>query len=129
MEVTADLTGLASDVDRRDESLTSRGLETDTFPEANFTLTEPIELGEVPATGEDISVTAVGDLTLHGVTQSVEVAIDARWSVDESGEEIEVVGSTAIVMADYDIDPPSVGGIVDVDDNGTMEFQLFFTRP
>lgn len=128
VEVTADLTGLESDVDRRDESLTSKGLETDTFPEANFTLTEPIELGEVPATGEDVSVTAVGDLTLHGVTRSVEVAIDARWSADESGEEIEVVGSTPIVMADYDIEPPSVGGIVDVDDNGTMEFQLFFTR-
>lgn len=124
VEVTADLTGLESDQDRRDETLQSRGLETDTFPDADFTLTEPIELGEVPATGEDVTATATGDLTLHGVTQRVEVALDARWS----GDEIEVVGSVPIVMADYDIEPPSVGGIVDVDDNGTMEFQLFFTR-
>lgn len=124
VDITADLTELTSDSGRRDSTLRSRGLQTNDFPEATFTLTQPIELGGVPTTDEDITATATGDLTLHGVTQSVDVALDARWT----GDRIEVVGNLPIAMAEYDIDPPNVAGFVDVDDNGEMEFQLFFVR-
>ena len=37
-----------------------------------------------------------------------------------------VDGSTPIVMADYAISPPTIGGIVSVDDHGVLEFQLTF---
>lgn len=125
VEVTADLTELESDQGRRDDALRTRGLETEDFPEANFVLRSPIDLGGVPAVGAGVEVTATGDLTVHGVTDSVEVPLEARWS----GAVIEVVGSLPVVMADYDIEPPDVAGLVDVDDEGTMEFQLFFVRP
>ncbi len=124
VEITADMTQLESDQARRDESLETRGLQTNDFPQSTFALTAPIDLGAVPEVGEDISATATGDLTLHGVTQTVEVPVAARWS----GDTIEVFGTLPILMADYGIDPPSVAGIVDVDDNGEMEFQLFFVR-
>jgi hypothetical protein len=39
-----------------------------------------------------------------------------------------VVGSLPILMADYDITPPNVGGFVSVEDHGTMEFQLVFVK-
>ena len=45
---TADVTKLASDEARRDGAVGSRGLQTETFPEATFTLTAPIDL---PGTG------------------------------------------------------------------------------
>jgi hypothetical protein len=32
------------------------------------------------------------------------------------------------VMADYQINPPSIGGFVSVDDHGTVELQLTFVR-
>src|ERR1700730_1000982 len=47
--ITADLTGLRSDDQRRDGQLDHKGIETSTFPTATFTLTSPIDLGSVPA--------------------------------------------------------------------------------
>ena len=70
-EFTADLTTLQSDEDRRDGQLGRQALETAQFPTATFVLTQPIELGEVPAEGATVEATATGDLTLHGVTKSV----------------------------------------------------------
>jgi len=50
-----------------------QGIQTDELPTATFVLAEPIELGSLPAEGEAISVTAAGDLTLHGVRRSVAI--------------------------------------------------------
>ena len=46
--VTADLTDLTSDQARRDSAIHERGLETDRFPTATFTLTAPITLPAAP---------------------------------------------------------------------------------
>jgi polyisoprenoid-binding protein YceI len=121
-EVRAGLQALESDEERRDNAIRTRGLETNRFPEATFTLTGPLELPSPPTAGEDVSVTASGDLTLHGVTRQVEVPVQARWD----GSTIEVAGSIDIAFADYDIEPPSVGGFVSVEDEGELEFQLTF---
>jgi polyisoprenoid-binding protein YceI len=122
VEVTADLTQLTSDESRRDDRIRTSGLETDTFPEASFTLTEPIVFEAEPADGEAVEVVAIGDLRLHGVTRSVEIPIQAR----RTGEMIEVVGSLEIAFADHDIVAPSFGGFVTVEDHGTIELQLTF---
>src|SRR5439155_1704235 len=78
--VVADLTGLTSDQARRDSAIRERGLETDRFPETTFTLTAPITLPSAPVRGTSYRVTATGDLTLHGVTRSVQVALEAKWN-------------------------------------------------
>src|SRR4051794_41167629 len=53
--VTADLTTLRSDDQRRDGQLVRQGIETGTFPTATFTLSQPIDLGSVPADGSTVS--------------------------------------------------------------------------
>lgn len=123
-EFTADLTTLKSDDDRRDGQLRRQGIETGTFPTATFTLTAPIDLGSVPAEGQVVSVTAAGDLTLHGVTKAVEMPLEARLS----GGVITVTGSTTIVFADYDIEPPSSFIVLSVADQGILEVQLQLTQ-
>ena len=40
--ITVDTTTLTSDEDRRDNRLRSEGLETDEYPTATFTLTQPV---------------------------------------------------------------------------------------
>jgi polyisoprenoid-binding protein YceI len=120
--ITANLQALVSDESRRDNRLRTSGLETDTFPTAEFVLDEPIDLGAVPAAGETVEVTAMGSLTLHGVTRAVEVPLEARWD----GSRVQVVGRLPIVFSDYDIEAPSIAGFVSVDDRGEMELQLFF---
>jgi polyisoprenoid-binding protein YceI len=124
-DVRAGLQALESDEDRRDNAIRNRGLETNRFPEATFTLTEPLPLPSPATPGEDVSVTAMGDLTLHGVTRQVEVPVQARW---DGSSTIHVVGTVDIAFADYDIDPPNVGGFVSVEDEGELELQLTFVR-
>jgi polyisoprenoid-binding protein YceI len=121
-EVTAGLQALESDEERRDNAIRDRGLETERFPESTFTLTGPLELPSPPTVGEAVSLTAAGELTLHGVTRPVDVPVEARWN----GGTIEVVGTIDVAFADYDIEAPSVGGFVSVEDEGEIELQLTF---
>jgi polyisoprenoid-binding protein YceI len=124
VDVTADLTTLKSDDDRRDGQLQRQGIETGTFPTSTFHLTSPVELGALPAEGQAITVTATGDLTLHGQTKSVEVPLQARLSAGV----ISVTGSIPMSFADYGIERPNSMIVLSIADNGTMEFQLHFTR-
>jgi polyisoprenoid-binding protein YceI len=126
VEVEADLTQLSSDRSQRDNAIRDRGLETDTFRTATFVLTTPIELPDDVVAGQELELTATGDLTLHGVTRQVTFPLAAQW--DGSGSiAVATPEGIAIVMADYDIDPPS-SGFVSVDDDGEIELQLVFTR-
>jgi polyisoprenoid-binding protein YceI len=124
VDVEADLTQLASDESGRDGQMRSQALETTAFPSATFTLTEPIELDAVPAEGERISTTGTGDLTIHGATNSVDVTLEAELV----GSRIVVTGTAPIVFADYDIEKPQSFRVLSIEDNGEMEFQLFFVQ-
>ncbi len=124
VEVVADLRTLASDDSRRDGQLRRQALETDMFPEGTFVLTEPIDIGEVPEDGVTITATAVGDLTLHGVTQSVEIPIEGRLV----GTAVAVIGSIEIEFDDYDISRPTAGIVLSVEDRAVMELSLVFRR-
>ncbi len=67
---------------------------------------------------------ATGELTLHGQTGTVQIALAARLS----GEVIAVTGSLPITFADYGITPPTSLMALSVQDHGTMELQLMFTH-
>jgi polyisoprenoid-binding protein YceI len=123
-EFTADLTGLKSDDDRRDGQLARQGIQTNTFPKATFELTKPIALGSLPADGVSVSVKATGTFTLHGATKSVEIPLQAKLS----GSTIVVTGSLEIAFADYGIQAPNSFAVLSVEDHGTLELQLLFTR-
>lgn len=120
--VEVDMTQLQTDDSRRDRALRSQAIETNRFPTASFVLSEPIPLDAVPAEGEAISVSAVGDFTLHGVTRSVEIPLEGQLTDGL----VVVVGSLEIEFADYDIRAPSAPIVVSVEDRGIMEFQLVF---
>jgi polyisoprenoid-binding protein YceI len=122
--ITADLTALQSDDQRRDGQLDNHGLEIATFPTATFTLTSPVDLGPTPTDGQEIDVNATGTLTLHGQTKTIQIALKTRLS----GSIIEVVGSLPINFSDYGIEAPTSFAVLSVADHGTMELQLFFTH-
>jgi polyisoprenoid-binding protein YceI len=123
VSIEADLQQLESDEARRDERIRTDALETNTYPTATFTLTEPMDLGSVPEEDQEIQIDATGDLTIHDVTQSVTVSLDARWTSDG----VQAAGKIPVVFADYDVIPPS-GGPVSVSDEGTIELQLTFEK-
>ncbi len=120
-EFVVDVASIESDESRRDGQFRGRIMSTDEFPEAVFTLTEPIELGTEAVEGATVETTATGELTLRGVTNPVTFDVSARL---ESGR-IGVLGNIPVVFADYGIANPSVGGIT-TEDNGLLEFVLVF---
>jgi polyisoprenoid-binding protein YceI len=124
VDLEVDMTRLESDEGRRDNALRSRGLETDAFPTAAFRLTEPIALPDGVADGERVQASATGDLTLHGVTSPVTVDVEAQLD----GDSAVIVGNAPVSMSDFDIEPPTGAFVLSVDDQGTFEFQIFFTR-
>lgn len=124
MQVAVDMTTLQSDDSRRDERLRTDGLQTDQFPTATFTLTQPIEVGSVPKERQTIQAVAVGDLTLHGVTRSVRVSIQAQ----RNGDEIEAIGSVDVALTDYGIQAPTGFLVLSIANTGTIELHLLFQR-
>jgi polyisoprenoid-binding protein YceI len=120
--IEADLTALESDDRNRDGQLGRQGIQTDQFPTATFVLTEPIELGALPAEGESVSVTAVGDLTIHGVTNNVSIPLMAV----QAGDVIGVAGSLTFTWDDYGMEQPQSMRVVSLANDVTMELQVFF---
>jgi polyisoprenoid-binding protein YceI len=118
---TVDVGSITSDESRRDNQFRGRIMEVYRYPEATFTLTAPIDFGTVPASGEQITASATGYLTLHGVTRAVTFDVTAEAGDDRIG----VLGNIPVRFADYDIDNPSMSGIT-TEDNGLLEFILVF---
>ena len=114
---------ITSDDARRDGQFTGRIMNAAEFPTATFSLTEPIELGEVPAADDQITAAATGELTLRGVTNPVTFEVTAEATDDRFG----VLGSIPVVFEDYGIDNPSFGAI-ETEDDGLVEFVLVFER-
>jgi polyisoprenoid-binding protein YceI len=124
VRVTADLSMLRSDNSMRDGQLKRQALETATYPMAAFQLTQPIALDGVAAEGETIAATAVGDLTLHGVTRGVSLSLQGQLTHGR----VVVVGSLDIPFADFGIQQPSSGMVLGVEDHGLLELQLVFQQ-
>ena len=118
-----DMTTITTNESRRDDRV-QEALETADNPTGSFTLTDPVALGDGAASGEPVAVTAVGDLTIHGVTRQVEIPLEAQL-VDDT---VVVTGSLDITFSDFDVDVPDSQVVVSVKDHGVMEMQLLLTR-
>ena len=119
-----DMTTLKSDQDRRDNAIKDRGLQTNQFPKATFEITEPITLPADATSGDKVKFSATGDLTLHGVTKTVTIDFDGQFA----NGEIAVVGNTPIKLADYEIEKPTNVMALSINDEGTLEFQVFLKK-
>jgi len=122
-EVVADLTSIVSDQTRREDAI-QRALGTGSNPEASFTLTESIDLGEDAASGEVVDAVATGELTVNGVSNTVEIPLQAQLVEGM----ILITGSTEVLFDDYSVTAPSAPVVISVEDNGILEFQLWLSR-
>jgi polyisoprenoid-binding protein YceI len=118
-----DMTTFDSGRSQRDGQFEGRIMEVDQLPTATIEHTQPNEQGCVPDDRHDLTVTATGDLTMHGVTKQVSMGLVARLD----GSTFAVDGSTTITFTDFGIDDPS-GGPASVGDDGELEVLLVFGR-
>ena len=118
-----DVASIKSDSSKRDSQFSGNIMDTATYPTATFRLLTPIELGSIPADDQNITATAQGELTLHGVTQQVAFDVTAKIANGVIG----VLGSIDITFADYGIANPS-NAFVTTGDTGLLEFVLAFQK-
>lgn len=123
--LTVDTTTIQSDESRRDNRLRNEGLQTAQYPTATFKVTQPVDVPAAALAGTASDVTLTGDLTLHGVTKSVQIPA----KVQLADGKIQVAGSTTFPLSDFGITPPNVGGfILSISDEGTLEFLVSFEK-
>jgi polyisoprenoid-binding protein YceI len=124
-QISVDTTSITSDKSQRDDRLRREGLQTDTYPTATFKLTKSVVVPAAALAGTASDVTLTGDLTLHGVTKSVDIPAKAQLV----NGTIQVAGSITFPLSDYSIVAPNLGGIiVSIADNGTLEFLVNFSK-
>lgn len=121
--LTIDVTTLQSDSGNRDRQVQGRILDTSTHPTAKLTLKSPVDFGKIPADKEAITAKASVELTLRGVSKTVDVSLNAR----RNGANIEVQGTIPVVWADYSIPDPSFGP-ARVEANGLIEFLVVLAK-
>lgn len=119
---TADMTQIVSDESRRNDKIQS-ALETAAFPTATFTLTDPVDVGDL-AEGAVVAVEVAGTLSVHGVEQAVTVPLQATL---QDGVAV-VTGAFEITFADHDVQVPTAPIVLSVSDVGDVEFQLYLRR-
>jgi YceI-like domain len=115
--LTAKMLLLHSDRAQRDQALEDRAIQTAKFPLARFTLAGPVRIAATPQR-------AAGALELHG--RRAAIAVTLRGRATRRG--VELVGSAPIAFRRFAIVPPSVAGLVTVDDHGLLEFRLELHR-
>jgi polyisoprenoid-binding protein YceI len=100
-------------------------LDTQRYPDATIALARPVILDATFSSGATISVNAFGQLTLHGITRSVTVALSVR----RDAADIDVAGSFPVAFADYGIAGPRGYGVLgSLADHGMAEFLLVLHR-
>lgn len=120
---SVDVASITSDSGKRDEKFAGEIMETATYPDATFRLTSPVDIAEVPADGTQVEITVEGELTMHGVANTVTFPLTAEYTNGRIG----VLGNIEVAFADYGIDNPS-NGFVTTGDTGLIEFVLVFER-
>lgn len=99
-------------------------LDTQRYPRATCTLTQPITLPSEVTTGATVTAPATAQLTLHGVTRLVTFMVTGR----RNGSVLQATGSIPITFSDWAIKPQSYGPIGSLADHGVAEFLLILHR-
>ncbi|MEJ6548486.1 MULTISPECIES: YceI family protein [unclassified Corynebacterium] len=119
--VTVDVASIESDIEKRDIHVRDNILHTDRYPDAVFSITDPVDLSSLPEDGSVDTVTVTGELTMHGQTN--EVSTDLR--VLRTGENVIVEGQVPVKREDFGIVTPEFVAS-QIADEGTVDLLLVF---
>jgi polyisoprenoid-binding protein YceI len=111
-KITVDLRTLTSDSGMRDRRIRQQWLESNKYPFAEFISTGVEGVPESYSAGQQVSFKLLGNMTIRDVTRPV--AFDVTGELD--GETVTGTATTQILMKDFGFDPPSVAGILTVQD-------------
>ena len=119
-KIQIDLRTLQSDSGRRDNAIRERWLESNTYPYAEFVSTNALNLPDSYQAGSQVSFNLVGDMTIHGVTKSVEWLVDGTLT----GDTVQGQATTTINMSDFGITAPNIANMIKVEDEVELMVQF-----
>lgn len=119
-QFTANLAGLATDQDQRDEWLGDNAIEYNVFPQATFVTTSVSGLPGDVVEGEEITFQLTGDLTVRDVTRQVTFDVTAVLA----NNTIQGTATLPLKMTDFEIPPPDFVNTLTVADDFTIEVEL-----
>ncbi|MDQ6918855.1 MAG: YceI family protein [Candidatus Dormibacteraeota bacterium] len=112
---------LGYNVSNRDR-IVSQSLSVQQFPQATFKA-DPFAIPAGLESGQTVTVSVPGQMTIHGVTR----AVTATIKVQPNGTSFQAVGTIPTAMTDFGVSPPQVG-ITVVQPQVTIEFLLNLAR-
>jgi polyisoprenoid-binding protein YceI len=118
-----DLTSLKSDSDRRDNYVRRNLFVVDSFPRAEFVVTEVRGL-KLPLAASEAKFELVGDLTVRGVTRPTTWTVTAR----RDGDAIAGTAATRFKFADFSMTIPRVRSVLSVEDDIRLEYDFRFVH-
>ena len=121
-EIIADLSQITTDRSWRDDNVYD-ALDAGNHPNAVFSLVGPLTLDDPETEGIEHPISAMGELTIKGITQEVSVELIAQ----RIGQIITVTGQFPMIFSDFGVEVPTAPIVVSVEDNGLIEVQLFLT--
>ena len=114
------LSTLKSDSSMRDGFIQRNTLQTSTYPNAEFVVTEVVGLASPLPTSGAVAFQLVGELTVHGVTRTT------TWEVTAEIVEQELIGAarTNFTFGDFGLTIPKVGRVLSIEDNIRLEYEF-----
>jgi polyisoprenoid-binding protein YceI len=116
--ISVDLSTLESDQDRRDNYIRDNLFQAE--PAASFIVNDLGPLPDSYTPGDVYTAIVSGAATIRGVSGPLMFEVEALLN----GDELQVLGTTDFVWADFDIPPPNISGIVRVQDNVHIEILI-----
>lgn len=121
--VKVDVASISSDVEKRDINVRRKILLTDKHPRAEFTLTKPVRVSQIPKNGTVDTIKVRGDLQLVGKRRPVA----AEFKVLRTGENVLLEAHVPFKRSAFGIE---TGQFVasKIDDEGTIDLLLVLAR-
>ncbi|WP_160145635.1 YceI family protein [Dictyobacter aurantiacus] len=107
LHLTVNLSTLQTDEPMRDRFVRNRALETNQYPNADFTSTCAQGMPAHYSDGQSLSFQLPGSLTMHGKTHQETFAVTGKL-IDKT---ISGTATTTLLMTDFDIQPPDLANI------------------
>jgi polyisoprenoid-binding protein YceI len=122
--ITVDISTLTSDSSRRDNRIRREWLESTKFPIVTFTPTAVNGISPNARPGDEIAFQITGDLLIRETTRPVTFEVTAKLD----GDTLTGTATTAILMTDFNFNPPDIAGMLKAENEAKLEFK-FVARP
>lgn len=119
--VVVDAASVSTDQSARDLYF-RRALDTTTYPEATFELSEPVDISDVADSTDPVQIEVFGQLTMGAAT----VDVTAELRVQRNADGLEVAGTIPVLLEDLGLAVPDLG-FVTVSPEGSVEFLLLLS--